>query len=81
MLDQILAAEREERLQLFRQLYDRSREQRGGEDEQTRMLLELISQAEEPPPPMARTTSALRSPSIPGRVLSHHSGRLRMQAP
>jgi hypothetical protein len=57
MLDAILAAEKEERLQLFRQLYDRCREQRGGEDEQTRVLLELIS-AEEQPPPMAHATSA-----------------------
>jgi hypothetical protein len=51
MLDQILAAEKEKRLQLFRQLYDRCREQHGDDYEQTRMLLELISQVEEQPPP------------------------------
>jgi hypothetical protein len=51
MLDQILAHQKEERLQLFRQLYDRCREEHGEEFEQTRMLLELISQVEEPPSP------------------------------
>jgi hypothetical protein len=58
MLDQILAGEKEERLQLFRQLYERCRGQHGEEYEQTRLLLELISHAEEQPPPMVRATSA-----------------------
>ena len=49
MFDQILAAETDERLQLFRQLYDRCREQHGEECEQARMLLELIAQVEEQP--------------------------------
>jgi hypothetical protein len=49
MLNEKLAAEKEERLQLFRQLYERCRDQRGENDERTRMLLELISQVEEQP--------------------------------
>jgi len=49
MLDHILAAEREERLQLFRQLYDRCREQYGEDYEQTRMLLDFISRLESQP--------------------------------
>jgi hypothetical protein len=49
MLDEMLAAEKEERLELFRQLNERCREQHGEEDEQTRMLLELISKVEEQP--------------------------------
>jgi hypothetical protein len=49
MLDDILAAEREERIQLFRQLYERCREQLGEDDEQTRMLLDLISRMESQP--------------------------------
>jgi len=50
MLDDILAAEREERIQLFRQLYERCREQLGEDDEQTRMLQDLISRMESQPP-------------------------------
>jgi hypothetical protein len=57
MLDQILASEREERLQLFRQLYDRCREQHGEEYEQTRLLLELISRTNEQPPAASSTRS------------------------
>jgi hypothetical protein len=55
-MTKILAAEKEERLQLFRQLYDRCREQHGEDYEQTRMLLELISQVEEQPSPTHRQT-------------------------
>jgi hypothetical protein len=58
MLDEILAGEDEERLQLFRQLYDRCRQQHGEEDRQTRMLLELMSQVEEHPSSTVRATSA-----------------------
>lgn len=58
MLDEILAGEKEERLQLLRQLYDRCREQHGDEDVQTCMLLELISQVEEQPSATVRATSA-----------------------
>lgn len=58
MLDQILANEREERLQLFRQLYDRCREQYGEEYEQTRMLLDLISRTKEQLPSKVRPASA-----------------------
>ena len=50
MLDDILATEREERIQLFRQLYDRSRERHGEAHEQTRTLLELISRLESQSP-------------------------------
>jgi hypothetical protein len=50
MLDQALAAEKEERLQFFRQLYDRCREQHGEKHEETRMLRELISHVEEQAP-------------------------------
>lgn len=57
MLDQILANEREERLQLFRQLYDRCREQYGEEYEQTRLLLELISRTKEQLPNQVRPLS------------------------
>jgi hypothetical protein len=46
MLDQILADEKEERLQLFRQLYERCRERHGDEHEQTRFLERLIAQVE-----------------------------------
>ncbi len=58
MFDQVLATEKEERLQLIRQFYDRCREQYGEKDEETRMLLELISRAEEEPPLVARPASA-----------------------
>jgi hypothetical protein len=50
MPDDILAAEREERIQLFRQLFERCREQLGEDDEQTRMLQDLISRMESQPP-------------------------------
>ena len=48
MLDRMLTGEKDERLQLFRQLYERCREQHDDTGEQTRLLLELISQ-EQPP--------------------------------
>lgn len=58
MLDEILAAEREQRFQLFRQLYDRCRQQHGEECAQTRMFLDLISQLEELPPSTDRAATA-----------------------
>ena len=50
---QLLLQAYDEQLQLFRQLYDRCREQHGDTDEQTRMLLELISRLESQPSPPA----------------------------
>ena len=50
MLDPAGADKVDQKLQLFRQLYDRSRERHGEAHEQTRTLLELISRLESQPP-------------------------------
>jgi hypothetical protein len=57
MIDSAAVEPEDEGLQFFRQLCDRSREQYGEADQQTRLLLDLISRLENQPSPLAIQTS------------------------